>query len=204
MPEEHRSATMLLPGLAFTVVVALTLIIGAWVAYGQIETGFQEQLQRRLEGYAATAAASMQPRPLEQLPSGDDPVANLYRNRLQALHKATGVQRIAVLRRAGSLVIDTQGGEFGSRDYGLAENANELEACFARGTLSTIPYRDDEGTLYRSAFAPVRDREGEVSDFAVAVEIEADYDERLAAVRNAMIGAVMIVFAVTLIAALGT
>lgn len=202
MPEEHRSATMLLPGLAFTVVVALTLIVGAWVAYGQIEKGFEEQLQRRLEGYAATAAASMQPRPLEQLPSGDDPVARLYRNRLQALHKATGVKRIAVLRRDGSLVIDTQGGEFGSRDYGLAENANELEACFSAGTLSTIPYRDDEGTLYRIAFSPVLDREAEVSDFAVAVEIEADYDERLAAVRNAMIGAVAIVFMITLAAAL--
>jgi len=128
----------------------------------------------------------------------------LYRNRLGALRTASGVRRIAILRRDGGLLVDTDGKPFGSRDYGFANDANELEACFHQGPVATIAYRDAEDNLYRNGFAPVLDEAGVPSNFAVAVEIEADYAQRLVAVRNTMAGTVAAVFAVTLLAALMT
>lgn len=191
-------------GWAFTLVVAGALLGGALVAYGYIEDGLEEQLERRLKSYAAAAAAGLNSGALEQLPSGDDPVAVLYRDRLRALKAASGVRRIAVLRRDGSLWLDTEGRPFGSRDYGFANDANELEACFSSGPLATIAYTDEQGNLYRNGFAPVRDAEGLPGSFAVAVEIEADYGQRLAAVRNTMALTLAAVFAITVAAALLT
>lgn len=204
MPPRPGNAQTVVLGWAFTLVVAGALIGGAFVALGYIEDGLEEQLERRLKSYAAAAAAGLSPSALEQLPSGDDPVAVLYRNRLDALKQASGVRRIAILRRDGSLMIDTDGKPFGSRDYGFANDANELEACFSSGPVATIAYQDTQENLYRNGFAPVMLPQGGVSDFAVAVEIEADYSARLSAVRNTMALTVAAVFAVTLLAALAT
>jgi len=201
MRASASNVNTLLIGLAFLLVVAGALLGGALVAYRQVENGFEEQLERRLKSYAAAAAAGLSSNALEQLPSGDDPVAVLYRKRLAALQQASGVRRIAVLRRDGSLLLDTAGKPFGSRDYGFANDANELEACFSKGPLATITYSDDAGNLYRNGFAPVLNSAGEPSDFAVAMETEADYEERLVAVRNAMAGTLAVVLFVTLMAA---
>lgn len=203
MPQKPGKATLAL-GWVFTLVVAGALLGGALVAYGYIEASLEEQLERRLKSYAAAAAAGLSAGALDQLPSGDDPVAVLYRDRLKALKSASGVRRIAVLRRDGSLWLDTDGGAFGSRDYGFANDGNELEASFGGQPVATIAYKDAEGNLYRNGFAPVLDPDGKPGNFAVAIEIEADYSQRLAAIRNTMALTVAVVFAVTLLAAVGT
>ncbi|MBE7492610.1 MAG: HAMP domain-containing histidine kinase [Planctomycetes bacterium] len=202
MTRRPGNTQTLMLGLVFALTVAGALLGGALIAYGYIERGLEDQLERRLRSYAAAAAAGLSAGALEQLPSGDDPVARLYRGRLAALKQASGVRRIAILRRDGSLLVDTEDSPFGSRDYGFANDANELEACFSRGPLATVAYRDTEGNLYRNGFAPVLNSDGTVAAFAVAVEIEADYSASLVAVRNTMALTVGVVFAVTLLAAL--
>ncbi|MCC6464836.1 MAG: ATP-binding protein [Planctomycetes bacterium] len=197
-PAAGRSVVL---GWAFTFIVAGALAAGALVAYSQVEQGLEAQLERRLKSYAAGAAGGLDPEALAALPGAEDAVTVLYRNRLRALQGPSGVRRAAVLRRDGSLVLDTEGAFGGGRDFGFGNDANELEACFARGPLATITYTDDQGRLYRNGFAPVRREDGAASDFAVAVELEADYADRLSAVRNALLATVLGVLVVTLGAA---
>jgi signal transduction histidine kinase len=191
----------MLPGVLFVAVTGGVLAIGAWIAFGQVRDGYEEQLQRRLASYAATAAAGLSHRMLSRLTEDDHELAALVHRRLNALQEASGVRRAAVLHRSGTVVVDGGGRPFGSRDYGFATDANELERCFAEGSLVTIAYRDAGGTLYRNGFAPVTDPDGGAGEFAVAVELEADYVQRLSTVRNALLATVLVVFGATLGAA---
>ena len=190
-------------GWAFTMIMASALTVGALVAYQLISTGYEEQLERRLKSYAATSAASISAGALEQMTADDTPLADLYRERLNALKKHSGVRRAAILRRDGTLIVDTENDSaFGKRDYEFATDANELEQSFTQGPVATIVYEDDDGRVYRNGFAPVLDGDGIASDFAVAVELEADYTDRLDAVALTMGLTVACVFIVTFAAAL--
>lgn len=195
-----RSGTLL--GWAFTMIMAGALLAGALVAYGFIQAGYEEQLERRLKTYAASAAVGISPNALDLVENAEDELALLYRRRLQALQQYSGVRRAAVLKRDGTLVIDTEGREFGSRDYGFATDANELEQSFTQGPVATISYKDTQGRLYRNGFAPIRHEDGSTSDYAVAVELEADYTDKLSAVGFTMGLTVAAVFVVTLASAL--
>ena len=195
------SATLF--GWAFTLIVAGALLVGAFVAYTLIKDGYEEQLERRLKTYAATSAAGVGVRGLEMITGDDDELADVYRRRLVAMKEHSGVRRAAVLKRDGSLVLDTEGNPSGSRDYGFAGDANELEQSFiAKAPVATIAYVDAQGRLYRNGFSPVMDRDGNVSDYAVAVELEADYTDKLNAVALTMAATVISVFVVTLSSAL--
>lgn len=190
--------TGLVLGWAFTMIMAGALTVGALVAYEFISSGYEEQLERRLKSYAATSAASISAGALEQMTAEDTPLADLYRERLSALKKHSGVRRAAILRRDGTLIVDTENVKaFGTRDYGFATDANELEQSFGSGPVATIMYEDDAGRLYRNGFAPVLDEDGNASDFAVAVELEADYTDKLNAVAWTMALTVGCVFVVT-------
>ncbi|MCA8915934.1 MAG: hypothetical protein KDB90_11025 [Planctomycetes bacterium] len=184
-------------GWAFTMIMAGALLVGALVAYQFISTGYEEQLERRLKSYAATSAIGISPGALDLVQRSNDDLAVLYRGRLKALQENSGVRRAAILRRDGTLVVDTEGHEPGSRDYSFAGDANELEKSFISGPIATITYEDEQGRLYRNGFAPVRDSDGVVSDYAVAVELEADYTDNLNAVAWTMALTVLSVFVVT-------
>lgn len=193
----------LMLGWAFTIIVAGALLVGALIAYGLIEAGYEEQLERRLKSYGAITAGGISPAAVEMIDGPDDEVARLYRDRLEVLKVSSGVRRAAIVRRDGTLIVGTGGGEFGKLDTGFATDSNELEQSFTEGPVTTISYHDDEGRLYRNGFAPVLDADGRASDFAVAVELEADYTDKLNAVAWTMALTVACVFVVTLLAALG-
>ncbi|MHC4841955.1 MAG: sensor histidine kinase, partial [Planctomycetota bacterium] len=142
------------------------------------------------------------PSGLDGIRDEQDALAILYRTRLQALQQGAGVRRVAVLRRDGTLVLDTADGATGRRDFALAQDANELEACFEQGPVVTVEYFDDDGQMFRNCFAPVKDPEGAVGDFAVAVELEADYVNQLETLQLILLLTVLGVFCVTLAVAL--
>lgn len=192
----------LLLGWAFSMIMAGALVVGAVVAYAFIKAGYEDQLERRLKAYASTSASAFNASSLETIDGPDDEILGSFSERLKRHQKASGVRRAAVLRRDGTLIFDTAGGTFGARDYEFAADANELERCFDEGPVATIVYEDQDGTVFRNAFAPVVSRDGVTSNFAVAVELEADYLEKLSYVRLTMIFTVLGVFVVTLGAAL--
>ena len=189
-------------GWIFAIVVAGALSVGALVAYQQMEEAFAQQLERRLKSYAASGAASLSNSGLDGIRDEQDALAILYRTRLQALQQGAGVRRVAVLRRDGTLVLDTSNGATGQRDFALAQDANELEACFEQGPVVTVEYFDDDGQMYRNCFAPVKNSDGEVGDFAVAVELEADYVDQLETLQLILLLTVLGVFCVLLAVAL--
>lgn len=189
-------------GWIFAIVVAGALSVGALVAYQQMQEAFAQQLERRLKSYAASGAAGLSIAGLEGIRDENDELAKLYRTRLRALQQGAGVRRVVVLRRDGTLVLDTADGVTGRRDFALAQDANELEDCFASGPVITVEYHDDDGQMYRNCFAPVRDSDGNVGNFAVAVELEADYVSQLDTLRLILLLTVLGVFGVTLAVAL--
>ena len=242
---QARKSQSILAGLAFTFTVAAAMATGALVTYeliksgydsqalrrqqasgrigDEVREGYKEQHSRRLKSYAAAAAAGVSPDGLDGIKSEQDFLARLYERRLKALQGESSVRRAALVKRDGTLLVDTAGGKFGSREF--AQDANELEACFTSGPVVTIEYKDDQGRVYRNAFAAVRNLEtGAVSNFAVAVELEAEYldglnlmraraatereqqnnenTERLSSLRLTLASTVAIVFVVTLGAAL--
>lgn len=199
-PPATRTGFLL--GWVFTTVMAGALLVGALFAYRYIRLGYEDQLERRLKSYAATSAAGFSQRGLEMVGDPEDELGQLYVRRLKGMQEHSGVRRAAVLKRDGTLVIDTAGGQPGTRDYGFAADANELERCFGEGAVATIEYEDSEGRLYRNGFAPVKDREGNITEYAVAVELEADYTDKLDAVAMTMAVTVICVFLVTFGAAL--
>jgi signal transduction histidine kinase len=201
MSTRPGTKTGFLLGWVFTMIMAGALLVGALVAYNYIKAGYEEQLERRLKSYAATSAAGFGPRGLRMITGDDDELADVYRKRLKTLQEHSGVRRAAVLKRDGSLLLDTDGTPLGGRDYGFATDANELERCFTEGPVVTIEYEDAQGRLYRNGFAPVLD-DGVPTEYAVAVELENDYAANLNAVAVTMGVTVSGVFVVTLGAAL--
>lgn len=200
-----RKSRSIGPLLAFTFVVAAALSAGGFMAYWQIQRGYEdqaarraenskrigeevrenykEQLVRRLKGYAAAAAASITPTGAAGITSADEALAGLFRARLNELKQVAGVRRASLLRRDGTLVLDTGSGKFGDKPY--TQDQNEIEACFKeRAPVATVEYSDKAERVYRNAFAPVKNLEtGEISDFAVGVELEDDYLAQLSEMR---------------------
>jgi nitrogen-specific signal transduction histidine kinase len=202
MSARRGSKSGFLLGWAFTMIMAGALLVGALVAYNYVKSGYEEQLDRRLKSYAATTAAGFGPYGLRMVTGTDDELAERYRKRLKSMQEYSGVRRVAVLHRDGTLLIDTEGNRLGSRDYGFATDANELERCFEEGPLTTIEYVDADGRLYRNGFAPVLDNDGTPTEYAVAIELENDYAANLNAMAVTMGVTVVGVFIVTLGAAL--
>lgn len=200
-----RKSRSIGPLLAFTFVVAAALAAGGFMAYWQIKSGYEdqaarraenskrigeevrenykEQLARRLKGYAAAAAASITPAGAAGITSENEALAGLFRSRLNELRQVAGVRRVSLLRRDGKLILDTGSGKFGDQPY--TQDLNELEACFKeKGPVATVEYTDKSERVYRNAFAPVKSLDsGEISDFAVGVELEDDYLARLSEMR---------------------
>jgi len=204
MDARPRKGLGLLLGWAFSSIMALALLVGAFVAYGLIKAGYEQQLERRLKAYAATSASGMGGRALAHLEtntSTDDELYVLYRDRLRALQEHAGVRRAAVLDSDGILVVDSHGSAPGGPDQGFRADLPELQASFEQGPVVTIQYRDADGRVWRNGFAPVQHRDGTNTRFAVAVELEADYLDQLRYVRWTMAATVLGVFIVTLGAA---
>lgn len=200
-----RKSRSIGPLLAFTFVVAAALSAGGFTAYWQIKRGYEdqaarraenskrigdevrenykEQLARRLMGYAAAAASAITPSGAAGISSEEDNLAKVFRGRLNELKQVAGVRRVALLRRDGTLLLDTASGKFGDRPY--SQDQNELEECFRKGApVATVEYTDKSERVYRNAFAPVKSLDsGEISDFAVGVELEDDYLARLSEMR---------------------
>lgn len=191
-PGKSRSALL---ALVFTFTLAGALTVGALVAYPQVAEGFENQLKRRLKSYAATTAMTFNAEALATIPSDDDPVAVLYRKRLQALEKYAGVRRAAILDRDGNLILKVADGHVDDFDA----DAKELAACFAQaGPVVTVEYEGGNDRAYRNGFAPILDDNDQPSRYAVAVALETDYSARLDAVGLSMIATVIGVFVVTL------
>lgn len=191
----------ILRGLIFAVVVAGALSASAWYALHQVETALNDQLERRLKSYSAITAEGLDHEALGYIEDSDDEISKLYRKRLEVLEQTAGVRRAAVLTRDGSLVVDTKGSPPGETDIGFVVDRNELERSFDEGAVATIEYTDNDGRVFRNGFAPVPNANGEPA-FAVAVELEADYSERLNAITWSLWAAVVAVFGVTLATAM--
>ncbi len=180
--------------------IRLRLVIGAtllliifnaalWGFYFVARTQIAGDIDERLRAVTRLIATDL-PGELVSLLSrsgvGSLSYASLQK-RMQIVLREFGLNRLMVVDTSGTVVID------GARILTLGDDAHWLEstrdqfrAALTGDIESTIAYRGDDGNLYKSAFAPVRDAKGNVTAVLYA-EVSAAFLGRLDGFRNVII-----------------
>jgi signal transduction histidine kinase len=146
----------LLVALVIPAVALFTLF--AFVAYEVSRRDLDDELGRRLEAIAASAATQIRGKYLTRLESGNEDL-RAYHNTVQKLHAvalATGAQ-LAVVDKNLEVRADDEGAVAIGTHYFRAElDRSELEAAFDRGaTESSVTFEGNDGKTYKAGYAPV-------------------------------------------------
>ncbi len=150
-------AWFLAPALALFVLAGL---VGARLSRSVLE----RELGENLSAIAASTAAQLNASRVLAITAGDDVrQARNWRNALNhvtAVQRATGVRRIVVFDREGTVLVDTAlevptGAELAD----LARDRLELTRVFERGerVASQVLFRGHDGRLYKTGYAPIFD-----------------------------------------------
>src|SRR5262245_24812098 len=170
----------LLVALVIPAVALFTLF--AFVAYEVSRRDLDDELGRRLEAIAASAATQIRGKYLLELEPGDEPKRQ-YGNAVQKLHAvalATGAQLSIVDRsvdsdpglgtdeadpglpssrrpRFGVRADDAGAIKIGTPDFRAELDRSELERVLDRGeTASSVTFEGTDGRIYKAGYAPVR------------------------------------------------
>ena len=152
--------------------ILLTLLIintVGWLFYFQSEKYFDEELGKKLNGVARSAATLIDADLLTYIQPGSESgqfYASLQR-RLKTLKHAFGLQRIYIVNLTQHLMVDSDSlGVIGSTVPHLQSNLLELGVAKNGQTVYSTLYRGYDGNLYKSAFAPIFDARKKISAVA--------------------------------------
>ncbi|HLL24775.1 MAG TPA: HAMP domain-containing sensor histidine kinase [Kofleriaceae bacterium] len=180
-------ATILVKLLVALVLPTVALFsVFAYVAYEVSRRDLDDELGRRLEAIAASAATQIRGKYLIE---GEDETEQTFQNqlhRLKQLAQATGAE-LTAFDRAYTTRADTTGSAaVGSRDFRAQLDREELSRVFDRGaTVSSVTFTGKSGRIYKAGYAPVRASESE-PDIVLALRAQApaSYFARLADLRD--------------------
>jgi signal transduction histidine kinase len=176
----------LLGALVLPVVALFTLF--AFVAFEVSRHDLDDELGRRLEAIAASAATQLRDGEyLSKLSAGDE-TQPAYQNavaRMQAVAKATGAH-LLVLDRDFNSRIDTAGAvAIGTHDYRAELDRSELLRVYAGKTAASVTFQGKDGNWYKTGYAPIH---ATASDpqivLALAAQAPASYFDRLTDLRE--------------------
>jgi hypothetical protein len=179
----------LLGALVLPVVVLFTVF--AIVAHGVSRRDLDDELGRRLEAIAASAASQQnRGQHLVKLQEGheDDVYYRSAVRRLSEFAKATGAH-LAMFDRELHARGDSTGDVPIGKPYYRAElDRAELARVFERGeTASSVTFTGHDGVIYKAGYAPVRasaDEEGSPVVLALSAQAPASYFARLEDLRE--------------------
>jgi len=181
----------LLVALVLPAVVLFTLF--AVVAYEVSRRDLDDELGRRLETIAASAAMQIRGKYLAELRPGNEDDRS-YTNavgKLANVAKATGAQLSVFDRRFDAVADDTGGLKIGSHYFRAELDRSELELVLERGiTASSVTFEGNDGVTYKAGYAPVRACPdcGEDNDqrvvLAMRAQAPASYFDRLDDLRD--------------------
>ncbi len=184
--------------------VALFSLFG-YVAYEVSRRDLDDELGRRLEAIAASAATQIRGK---YLVVGEDETDQTFQNqvfRLRQVAKATGAQLTAFDRNYNTRA-DTGGAPVGSLDYRAKLDRAELAGVFDRGdTVASVTFRGQDGINYKAGYAALRASETEPQVvLALRAQAPASYFARLNDLLRRLLlwGTVLVL--VSILAAVGT
>ncbi len=208
-----RSVRSLL--LAWFLAPALALFILAGLVGARLSQGVLErELGQNLSAIAAAIAGQLNGSRVLAIEPGDDVrQSRTWRNTLSTLSSvqaATGVRRVVVFDREGTVRVDTAGEvPTGAELADLARDRLELARLFEEGerVASQVLFRGLDGRLYKTGYAPIfeevaQDGGRRAVVAAVAVEAQGDFWGSLQELTGAYAVLTLGVLAALLVAAL--
>lgn len=169
MSKQYKRSLQKQISLYFIFLAIFIINTVGWLFYFRSEHYFDQELGKKLIGIARSAATLTDADLLKYVQPGSETgqfYTSLHR-RLQMLKAAFEVQRIYIVDFSHRLIIDSDSsGIIGSKIPHLQSNLLELNSAVnGRATYSTL-YRGYDGNLYKSAFAPLWDKNKKVAAIA--------------------------------------
>jgi len=176
----------LLVALVLPTVALFTLF--AFVAYEVSRRDLDEELGRRLEAIAASAATQIRGKYLVDLAPGDEADRG-YQNaarKLETFANATGVQLSLFDRRFDSRGDSEDDIGIGTHLFRAELDRDELSRVFERGeSASSVTFVGQDGVTYKAGYAPVRASDDDMQIvLALRAQAPASYFARLADLRD--------------------
>jgi signal transduction histidine kinase len=178
----------LLGALVVPVVALFALFAG--VAYEVSRRDLDDELGRRLEAIAASAATQIRGKYLADLAPGDenDRGYQFAVKKLEAVAQATGAQ-LAVFDQHFDARADTAGElAIGTHAFRAELDRAELDAVFRGETTASVTFVGQDGKQYKNGYAPVRASETEPQIvLALQAQAPASYFDRLDDLRGRLL-----------------
>ncbi len=182
-------APILVKLLVALVLPALVLFtVFAFVAHEVSRRDLDEEVGRRLQAIAASAATTVRGKYVEELAPGDEGerAHQNYVNKLAVLEAATGAHLYMFDKRFNSRLDTDKAVPIGTHYYHLELDRTELARVFDKGeTVASVTFEGKDGKTFKAGYAPVRaELDGGPIVLAIAAQAPAAYFDRLADLRQ--------------------
>lgn len=155
--------------LYFILLTILIINTVGWLFYFQAERYFDEEMGKKLNGVARSAATLIDADLLTYIQPGSEngQFYTSLQHRLKTLKYAFDLQSIYIVDLSQRLLVDSDSsGVVGESVPHLQSNLLELDAAKNGKTAYSTLYRGYDGNLYKSAFAPIFDASNKISAIA--------------------------------------
>jgi signal transduction histidine kinase len=187
-------APILVKLLVALVLPALLLFtVFAFVAHEVSRRDLDEEVGRRLQAIAASAATTVRGKYVEELAPGDEGerAHQNYVNKLAALETATRAHLYVFDKQFNSRLDTDKTVPIGTHYYHLELDRTEIARVFDNGeTVASVTFEGKDGKTFKAGYAPVRaelvtqDTDGGPIVLAIAAQAPAEYFDRLADLRQ--------------------
>ena len=182
-------APILVKLLVALVLPALLLFtVFAFVAHEVSRRDLDEEVGRRLQAIAASAATTVRGKYVEELAPGDEGerAHQNYVNKLAVLETATGAHLYMFDKAFNSRLDTDKTVPIGTHYYHVELDRTELARVFDKGeTVASVTFEGNDGRTYKAGYAPVRaELDGGPIVLAIAAQAPAAYFDRLADLRQ--------------------
>lgn len=183
-------ATILVKLLVALVLPALALFtLFAFVAYEVSRHDLDNELGKRLEAIASSAATQIRGKYLVELQPGDEGDRGYLNavSKLETFEKATGAHLFLLDQKFQSRGDSASGIAIGTHYFRAELDQAELARVFARGDkTSSVTFEGNNGKTYKTGYAPVHaETEGDSPIvLAIGAQAPASYFARLADLRD--------------------
>ena len=190
MPQnEYRNTFQFQISAYFIGLTILIVNLVSWVLYFQVQGYFDDDLGKTLIGIAQSSADLMEADLLEFLAPGSEE-GRFYlslQEHLQLLERDFNASRVYVVDISLQVLVDSHKGQsIGNSVPHLQSNMLEINKALGGEAAYSTLYRGSEGDLYKSAFAPVRDTNGEIRAIA-CVDASPDFLQVMDNIRNTIL-----------------
>lgn len=154
--------------ILFTLLIINTI---GWLLYYQSRKYFDEELGNKLKSVASNITYLIQPDLITYLIPGTEQ-GNFYQSlssSLRGLKKSFDLQRAYIIDNSNKLLLDADSlQKIGSSIPHIQANLVEISETKKGRTITTALYRAYNGNLYKSAFAPIKNKNGRIIAVACA------------------------------------